>query len=101
MTENSEHTAPATAPAMTMRQARMLDLRSWICALFAIFGVVVTILGLTASEATIDQAAGINIDLWTGAAMLCLSIGMGLWAWRKPPIPVEHVAELPEQPDRP
>ena len=72
---------------MTMLQARMLDLRTYICLLFLIFGVIVTILGISPSQPELDRAAGVNINLFAGIAMLILSIAMGLWAWFIPPIP--------------
>lgn len=72
---------------MTMRQARMLDLRTYICALFLIFGLVVTFLGIAPEPAAVDRAAGININLFAGIAMLVLSAVMGLWAWFIPPVP--------------
>jgi len=76
---------------MTLRQARMLDLRSYICGLFLIFGVIVTILGFAPSDTTLDKAANININLWTGLSMLVLSLVMGVWAWRTPPeVPEQH-----------
>ncbi len=83
---------PATQPPE--RRARLLDLRFVISLMFAIFGILVTIAGLTAPPDQIERAAGINISLWTGLAMLALSAGMGLWLVLAPPdVPEGHVVD--------
>ena len=76
---------PGEAEPMTLLQARMLDLRSYVCALFLIFGSVVTVLGINPPPAEIARAGGVNINLWAGLAMLCLALIMGVWAVVKPP----------------
>ena len=52
------------------RAANLFDVRRIIGALFAVYGVILTIVGIGDSDAEIDKAAGININLWTGLAML-------------------------------
>ncbi len=89
------------APEMTMRQARMLDLRIYICALFLIFGATVTAMGISPDQAQIDRAAGVNINLWAGLAMLGLAIVMGVWAFLSPPELPGPDAEDPAMPDLP
>lgn len=88
---------------MALWQARLLDLRTYIAALFLIFGGVVTISGLVASPAEIAKAAGININLWAGISMLILSAIFGIWAVAVPPeVPepsagtLEPTTETPE-----
>ncbi len=85
MQEDSPTGYPADAPPMTLWQARLLDLRSYICGLFAIFGVTVTIEGLFTDSAELQKAAGVNINLYAGLAMLALSVVMGVWAVAVPP----------------
>ncbi len=46
-----------------------------------VYGVIVTIAGFTASDADIDKAEGVNINLWTGLGMLLL--GLFFLAWLK------------------
>ena len=90
---------PADAPPMTMLQARMLDLRTYICGLFAIFGITVTLEGLFTSSAELQKAAGININLFAGVSMLVLSAVMGIWAFAVPPevpAPTSDPNQLPE-----
>ena len=56
MSDDSPTGYPADAPPMTMRQARMLDLRTYIwCAICDIFGITVTIEGLTVDSAGVGE----------------------------------------------
>ncbi|MEW2134436.1 hypothetical protein [Streptomyces sp. NPDC005435] len=76
--------------------ARIFDLRRIIGGLFVVYGVIVTIAGITDSQAAIDKAEGVNINLWTGIGMLIL--GIFFLAWLKlrptpPPLPAEGVTE--------
>ena len=74
--------------AHNWRLAKLFDLRSFIGALFVIFGILVTIPGLTANKATIDKAAGINLELWTGLIMLIMGVLFLAWVLLRPPAPV-------------
>ncbi len=74
--------------ARNWRLAKLFDLRSFIGALFVIFGILVTIPGLTASKATIDKAAGINLALWIGPIMLVMGLLFLAWVLFNPPAPV-------------
>ncbi|MER5429231.1 hypothetical protein [Streptomyces sp. NPDC002588] len=81
--------------------ARIFDLRRIIGGLFVLYGVIVTITGLTDSDAEIDKAQGININLWTGLGMLALGIFFLVWLWLRPaaapapplPVPEEEGSE--------
>jgi flagellar motor component MotA len=65
------------------RAANLFDLRRIIGGLFVVYGVILAIVGLTDSQQEIDKAAGININLWTGLAMLVVGGLFILWAlWR-------------------
>lgn len=65
--------------------SKLFDLRVLIGGLFTFYGVVLTIVGLTASEADMTKAAGININLWMGLGMLGLG-GFFLAWWRIRPL---------------
>lgn len=66
--------------------AALLDLRSIIALMFGVYGIVLTILGLIGtSPADMEKAGGIDINLWSGIAMLVLAIGFGFWVWQRPP----------------
>jgi len=74
--------------ARNWRLAKLFDLRSFIGALFVIFGVLVTIPGIAASQATITKEAGINLGLWVGLIMLVMGLFFIAWVLLKPPAPV-------------
>jgi xanthine/uracil/vitamin C permease (AzgA family) len=74
--------------AANWRLAKLFDLRSFIGVLFTIFGVLVTISGIAASQASIDQAAGINLSLWVGLIMLVIGLIFLAWLLAKPPRPI-------------
>ena len=75
--------------------SRLFDLRLIIGGLFVVYGVIVTIAGISPSQATLDKAEGVNINLWTGIAMLLL--GIFFLGWLKlrpvPPVKVEATEE--------
>ena len=81
--------------------ARIFDLRRIIGGLFVLYGVILIITGLTDSDADIDKAQGININLWTGVGMLALGVFFLAWLWLRPtappapPLPVEE-EKVPE-----
>jgi hypothetical protein len=45
---------------------------------------VLVVLGLGASDAEIDKAAGWNLNLWTGVAMLVVAAIFTAWALTRP-----------------
>ncbi|RZU15232.1 hypothetical protein [Streptomyces sp. BK239] len=64
--------------------ARIFDLRRIIGGLFVLYGVILMITGLTDTDADIDKAQGININLWTGLGMLLLGLFFLAWLWLRP-----------------
>ncbi|MFG3319122.1 hypothetical protein ACGF3J_13820 [Streptomyces sp. NPDC048171] len=67
--------------------ARLFDIRRIIGGLFAVYGVIVMIAGFVASDAEIDKAQGVNINLWTGLGMLVLGIFFLAWLKLRPTAP--------------
>ncbi|MEV7992541.1 hypothetical protein AB0O67_11595 [Streptomyces sp. NPDC086077] len=67
--------------------ARLFDIRRIIGGLFVLYGVIVTITGLTDGDAAIDKAEGININLWTGLGMLLLGLFFLTWLKLRPTAP--------------
>ncbi|GAB2820255.1 hypothetical protein GCM10027073_59380 [Streptomyces chlorus] len=67
--------------------ARLFDIRRLIGGLFVVYGVIVTIAGITASDADIDKAQGVNINLWTGLGMLALGLFFLVWLKLRPTAP--------------
>jgi len=66
------------------RAANLFDLRRIIGGVFVTWGVLLTILGLTESDAEIEKAAGVNINLYAGLGMLIVGIIFLLWAFTRP-----------------
>ncbi|TQM83102.1 hypothetical protein FHX81_5517 [Saccharothrix saharensis] len=67
------------------RKAGLFDLRLVIAMLFAIYGVVLLVVGLGfTDEADLARADGLNINLWTGVGMLALSAVFAAWATLRP-----------------
>jgi len=67
------------------------DIRLIIAVLLGVYGLVLTILGLFFdTDEDIQKSAGVDINLWTGLAMLVVCALFGLWAWLRPlrvPVP--------------
>ena len=66
------------------RAANLFDVRRFIGGLFAIYGVILLVLGLGASDADIEKAAGWNLNLWVGVAMLITAALFLAWAFARP-----------------
>jgi hypothetical protein len=91
-----------TSPELTPEQrraehlAKLFDLRTIVGSLFLIFGVIVTIVGLGASDADIDKAGGVNLSLWIGLIMLGVGAVFVAWTLHSPP-EVFHGHEVTEE----
>ena len=68
----------------TARAADLLDIRRIIGGLLGVYGVILLIAGITDSQAEIDRAAGINVNLWTGIALLVVAALFIAWALARP-----------------
>ncbi|MFI0263313.1 hypothetical protein ACH4OW_30300 [Streptomyces sp. NPDC017056] len=81
--------------------ARLFDIRLIIGGLFTLYGVIVTIAGLTASDADLEKAQDININLWTGLGMLLLGLFFLAWLKLRPTVPptAEELAALQDDTD--
>jgi xanthine/uracil/vitamin C permease (AzgA family) len=66
------------------RAANLFDVRRFIGGLFAIYGVILFVLGFGASDAEVEKAAGVNVNLWTGLAMLIVAAIFIAWAFLRP-----------------
>ena len=66
------------------RSINLFDLRRIIGGLFVVYGLVLAVLGLFDSQEEIDKAAGVNINLWAGVAMLVFGVLMIVWALARP-----------------
>jgi hypothetical protein len=66
------------------RAANLFDLRRMIGGLFVIYGVILFVLGLGASDEEIAKAAGWNLNLWVGIVMLVVGGLFLFWAFARP-----------------
>ncbi|WP_424188920.1 hypothetical protein ACOBQX_11415 [Actinokineospora sp. G85] len=75
------------------KKASLFDLRGILALLFAVYGVILTVMGLFAtSQEDLDKAAGTNINLIMGLVMLAAALVFFGWArWR--PLAVPTTAE--------
>ena len=66
------------------RAANLFDVRRFIGGLFLLYGLILFILGIGASDADVEKAAGVNVNLWTGLAMLVVGAIFLAWAFARP-----------------
>jgi hypothetical protein len=91
---------PNVTEGRARRAANLFDLRRVIGALFVAYGLLLAILGLFDSDADIDRAAGVNINLYGGLAMLAFGLLMLVWAFTRPLGDELTEAEDGEDPER-
>ncbi|GAA1218180.1 hypothetical protein GCM10009665_05140 [Kitasatospora nipponensis] len=81
MTDPDPDPASDGAPA----QAGAFDLRRVLALLFGIYGTVLTVMGATVtSQADLNRAGGVNVNLWAGIPMLLGATAFGAWAQLRP-----------------
>jgi prolipoprotein diacylglyceryltransferase len=64
--------------------SKLFDLRILIGGLFTFYGVALVIYSFFTTPEELAKAAGININLWLGLAMLLLGVIFLLWARLSP-----------------
>ena len=69
------------------RIANRFDIRRIIGGLFLLYGVILAIAGIVGSAEIKNKAAGVNVNLWTGLAMLVVGALMIWWALARPVMP--------------
>ena len=84
MSEHDPVIEPPEREERAARAANQFDLRRIIGGVFLVWGVLLVILGATESDAEIQKAAGVNINLWAGLGMLVLSALFLVWAFTRP-----------------
>jgi hypothetical protein len=70
-----------------VKSTRRFDLRRILGALFVVYGIIVTIIGIVNYSSDIKRTEGIAINLWAGLSMLVLGILFFVW---------DHFAPVPE-----
>lgn len=66
-------------------KAGVFDVRTVIGSLLAIYGVILTLLGLFA-DPRLDLTGGVNANLWAGIALLVVGVAFLVWARLRPVI---------------
>src|SRR4051794_3086715 len=65
------------------KMASLFDIRLVVGGVLAIYGAILTVMGIVDNSKAVQKAAGIRINLWTGLAMLALGVLFLLWMkWR-------------------
>ena len=82
--EQIEETEEAEARDRATGMASLFDLRVVIGGLLALYGVILTVMGMFASKNALAKAAGININLWAGLVILAGGAVFLLWARLRP-----------------
>jgi hypothetical protein len=75
---------PELDEATARKAANRFDLRRIIGGVFLVYGVILTVVGIVGSDEVKNKAAGINVNLWTGLAMLAVGAMMVAWALMRP-----------------
>jgi drug/metabolite transporter (DMT)-like permease len=61
------------------RAVNLLDVRKIIGGLLGVYGLILLLAGILGSDADKEKAAGVNVNLWVGIALL-LACGL-FWGW--------------------
>ena len=78
-----------------VRDTHRNDLRRILGAIFAVYGVVVTAVGIAKPAADVAQTGGIAINVWTGIGMILASVVFFAWD-RLRPVPAEDIISSAE-----
>jgi hypothetical protein len=82
--EQSSETDKAEDSDRATGMASLFDLRMVIGGLLSLYGVVLTVMGLFASDDAKAKAAGININLWAGVVILAGGAVFLAWVRLRP-----------------
>jgi drug/metabolite transporter (DMT)-like permease len=82
------------------RATNLLDIRRIIGALLGLYGVILFLAGVFGSDTDKNKAAGVNINLYVGIALILASAFFWTWALTRPLSEELEEAERPPQPER-
>jgi hypothetical protein len=82
--EQISETEEAEASDRLRGVTTLFDLRMVIGGLLTLYGVVLTVMGVFASDASKAKSAGININLWAGLVILAGGAIFLAWARLRP-----------------
>jgi uncharacterized membrane protein len=81
---SDERDDPEVTGDREQRAANLFDLRRIIGGLFILYGLILVVVGLGDSDASIAKASGVHINLLTGIGMLVVGGLFLLWAFTRP-----------------
>ena len=87
MAAEAHEPPPDVDAATAAKAANRFDIRRIIGGLFLLYGLILVVVGIAGSDAVKTKAAGINVNLWTGIAMLVFGALMVFWALARPVAP--------------
>ncbi|GAB78839.1 hypothetical protein SAMN05421595_0050 [Austwickia chelonae] len=69
-------------------RAAAFDIRNVIGLLMALYGVILTAMGLFGDPA-LAKTGGVNANLYAGLCLLIVGAIFALWAWKRPVVMIE------------
>jgi hypothetical protein len=73
--------------ARAAKMANRFDIRRIIGGLFILYSIILIITGIVGDHTVKNKAAGVNVNLYTGIAMLVVGVLMIVWALTRPVVP--------------
>ena len=93
MADETTPDTPQVDAATAAKAANRFDIRRIIGGLFLLYGLILVVVGVVGSEEIKNKAAGINVNLWTGVAMLAFGALMVAWALLRPVVPDREIPD--------
>lgn len=98
MTDPGDYSEVAGTDTPKSAASKLFDLRRLIGGLFTLYGVLLLIHSFFDTQADLDKAAGVHINLWLGIGMLLVGIFFLVWGRLdpvRPPDPDERTDTRP------
>lgn len=87
-------------PDQQVHRAGAFDIRVFIGALLGLYGAILLVTALVGTtEEELEKAGGVNVNLWTGLALLAAAAAFVAWARLRPVVVPAEPDDAGEQPD--
>jgi hypothetical protein len=93
MADQTAPDEPQVDAETAAKAANRFDIRRIIGGLFLLYGLILAVVGVVGSDEVKNKAAGINVNLWTGLAMLAFGAMMVAWALLRPVVPDREIPD--------
>jgi hypothetical protein len=87
--------APEVSEEEAKKAANLLDIRRIIGGVLLLYGLLITAAGIFGSDSDKHQAAGVNVNLYAGLAILVAGALFLAWAFTRPFTEIEEGEEGP------